>query len=124
MSWLMVALGGALGALGRYCVFLWVQSFQQISFPWATLSVNVLGSFLLGTVVVLVLKEDISISYRLLMMTGFLGAFTTFSTYSLETWMLFKEGHTALAFINVGVQNIVSLVAVGSGWFLCSKYYM
>ena len=93
MNFLAVALGGALGAIARYSVYLVIPAVDTRQFPVATLLVNVLGSFLLGVVYVLMVeKSAISQELRPLVTIGFLSAFTTFSTFALETVMLIQHG--------------------------------
>jgi fluoride exporter len=91
-----IAVGGALGALARYFVTLWVQEHLArgflLGFPLATLLINVTGSFLLTIVVSLGLQGILSPEARLALGIGFLGAFTTFSTFELETDLLLQQG--------------------------------
>ncbi|MCV2401302.1 fluoride efflux transporter CrcB [Marinomonas sp. C2222] len=85
MMYLMIALGGAFGALSRYGMTKWINGYWQQSFPLATMLVNVLGCILMGVAFVIVSERMPSLAtYRPLVMVGFLGAFTTFSTFSLE----------------------------------------
>ncbi|MGI6009570.1 MAG: fluoride efflux transporter CrcB [Methanomethylophilus sp.] len=93
---LLVAAGGALGAATRYLFIHFVDSSQ---FPWATLAVNLIGSFLLAFLTFW--YTGISPEVRLVLFTGFFGAFTTMSTFTLETTMLFTDGYFAKAFLNV-----------------------
>lgn len=97
MNWLAVALGGAAGSLLRYAVSL-LLPFPGLRFPWATFTVNVLGCFLIGLAWVLIVEKAIGYpEMRLLIMTGFLGGFTTFSAFSLEAMVLWQQGHIPLA---------------------------
>jgi CrcB protein len=91
---LAVALAGALGALARWGIGSWFG--HRLSwFPWGTLVINVSGSFVLGVLfAVLVERNAGSPTMRVALMTGLLGAYTTFSTFSLETFRLFEEGAT------------------------------
>lgn len=95
---LMIAFGGALGAVSRYSLSTVVnsivhQKFSQGHFPFATLTVNVLGSFFIGIMyVVIVENASIHQDWRNVAMVGFLGAFTTFSTFSLESITLLENG--------------------------------
>ncbi len=93
----MVALGGAVGALARYGVAVWL-SVPTGRFPFATLAVNLAGSFAIGLLGPALLRHD---AWRLLVVTGVLGGFTTFSAFSLETLALFQAGRTGAALIYV-----------------------
>jgi CrcB protein len=93
-----IALGGASGSVARYLLSGWAHRLWEGHLPVGTLFVNVLGSFTLGMVyVLLVEKELIHQDWRGVLMVGFLGAFTTFSTFSLETITLMEAGHLSLA---------------------------
>lgn len=110
-----VALGGALGALARY----WVSGVLNNAawrLPLGTLTCNVAGSLLMGVLFVLVLERaKLSPELRPLLMVGFLGAFTTFSTFSLETVAMLMEGHVMSALIYVLLSVILCLVALYAG---------
>ncbi len=97
--WVGVAVGGALGALARYGLSLWVQARLApgawAAFPLGTLIINVLGSFLLAVTVTLAARGLLSAEVRLAFGTGFVGAFTTFSTFEWETLGLFSGGRAA-----------------------------
>lgn len=82
---LLVAGGGALGCLARWAVSLWLA---RPGFPWPTLAVNLLGSFLIGALLAGRLAEEPAIAWRLLLVTGFLGGFTTMSAFAYETTAL------------------------------------
>jgi CrcB protein len=92
MTLLYIALGGALGALTRYGVGGWVQERAGFAFPMGTLTVNVLGSLLIGFSLRYLEAIRLAPEVRVLVAVGFLGAFTTFSTYSYETITLLEEG--------------------------------
>jgi fluoride exporter len=89
---LVVGLGGAAGALSRYYAIGWVQALAGTGFPWGTLAVNVVGSFALGFVLVWLQSIMPSPDVRDLVAVGFLGSFTTFSTFSYEALALLREG--------------------------------
>ncbi len=102
MEWIAVALGGAVGAMGRFAVMSY--SFPRLAnhFPIGTLTVNLLGSLLIGVCYVLIIERGhISPEWRLWIMTGFLGAFTTFSTFAIDAVLLWMNGQGAIAFIYI-----------------------
>ncbi|MCB2116913.1 MAG: fluoride efflux transporter CrcB [Rhodobacteraceae bacterium] len=111
---LQVALGGALGASARYLVNVSAIRLLGPGFPWATLLVNVAGSFLMGALVVVLAHKDAT---RLapLLMTGVLGGFTTFSAFSLDALTLWERGQTGPATLYVVGSVVLSLVAIALG---------
>jgi CrcB protein len=110
-----IALGGAMGAPARYGVAQLVHVAPG-SFPWATFWTNVSGSFALGAVLALVLQRFPPTRYlRPFLATGFLGAYTTYSTFAVETDLLFKDGHAAIGVAYVAASMIGALVAVWAG---------
>ena len=113
-----VALFGALGALARYgCSRLLPSTAGGI--PWSTLLVNGVGSFLLGLLTGMCLHSDaLDERWRLALATGFLGSFTTFSTFSVETVQLADSGRLGLAAANTGLQFVVGLSAAAIGYAL------
>ncbi len=116
MTWLAVALGGALGAMGRYAVTLYTFPMLANRFPLATLSVNILGSLLIGICYVLIIEKGVlTPELRNWLMAGFLGAFTTFSTFALDAVTLWQNGHTQLAatYVVASVVACIAAVAVG-----------
>jgi fluoride exporter len=112
-----VAIGaaGAAGALARWGLGSWFgQRFP--TFPWATLVINVSGSFVLGLLFVVLVERGIgSSTTRLALMTGLLGAYTTFSTFSLETFRLFEIGSTRAALSNVALSVVLGLMGAWAG---------
>lgn len=117
---LLIGSGGFFGAVFRHLTSLSVQGFFPASiFPWGTLSVNVGGSLLIGmSASLLEINHWLSGEMRLLLVTGFLGAFTTFSTFSLETLFLFREGYFTAAVMNILMQIVLGLGAAAAGFLL------
>ncbi len=106
MTVLVVALGGAFGAVSRYAVSGWVQEAAGPGFPWGTWTVNVAGSLLLGFAMVWLTETMASSALRNLVVMGFLGSFTTFSTFSFEVVEMAREGLWARA----GVYSVGSVL--------------
>jgi len=107
--YVMIALGGALGAMARYQVAASIQSRIPSAFPWGTFVVNVSGCFVMGVAAVILAERiGISDSWRFLVPIGFIGAYTTFSTFELETYRAVTQG-AALA----GGLNVLGSVVVG-----------
>lgn len=117
MQWLSVALGGALGALSRYAVGLYLPVTPN-KFPFATLTVNVLGSLAIGALyVIIVERAQFAPETKYFLMVGFLGAFTTYSTFSLDALSLWQNGGQILAGVYVISTVALCLMAVtGSVW--------
>jgi fluoride exporter len=116
---LLVAVGGAIGSVLRYCVGVWALRLMGPAFPWGTLTVNVVGCFLIGFLSELITRKyGTSIELRLLLITGFLGGFTTFSAFSLDTIALFERGALVAAASYVIASIAVSLAAVFAGLVL------
>ena len=117
---LFVAVGGALGAVARYGLSGWVQSLAGGTFPWGTLVVNVLGCFLLGFAFRVLQLSALSPAVRGAVTVGFLGAFTTFSTFGLETVGLLQDGRWARAAAYAGGSVAIGLSAVVAGLWLAT----
>jgi fluoride exporter len=112
----LIALGGAAGALSRYLVDTFVSERVGAEFPWGTFVVNMTGSFLLGLLFALAVERDMLPSdIRLPVMTGFIGAYTTFSTLMLETWRLAETGSTLAAVANIAGSVAVGLLVMAGG---------
>ena len=125
MIWLMVASGGALGACLRYGVSLLIGPQSAGVFPWATFVVNVVGSFLIGLVVVLLqLKWHESSLLRGFIQIGFLGAVTTFSTFSIELFSLLEAGYIRQFAIYLFSSIIAGLIAVLAGMLSANRLFI
>lgn len=115
---LLVGLGGGVGSICRYLVGVGALRLMGPSFPWGTLTVNIVGSFLIGVIVeLLALRVSASAEWRLLLITGFLGGFTTFSAFSLDAFSLYQRGDVLSAASYVAASLVLSLLAVAFGVF-------
>lgn len=124
----LIAVGGGVGSAMRYVMSDWAQrllaSGTAAAFPGGTLLVNVLGSLLLGFLAcALPAATALPPQYRVAILVGLLGGFTTFSTYAFETFSLINDGQWRLAAVNFLVNNGAALAAVGLGYRLAEKIY-
>jgi CrcB protein len=111
-----IASGGAIGALMRFWVSNWTYQLFGRSFPYGTLMVNVLGSLLMGFLFVWLTERSVaSAEWRGIILVGFLGAFTTFSTFSIETFNLIQGGELGKAMLNIFVSVILCVAAAWMG---------
>ena len=119
MTLLLVALGGAVGSVARWALGGWVQRAAGVQFPSGTLLVNVTGSLLIGVLArrLQLGADDVPVA-RLLLITGFCGGYTTFSTFSLDTLELLRDGQAERAFAYVTLSVLLSLGAVWAGYAL------
>lgn len=123
MHWLAVALGGAIGAMARYAIVLYTLPLVTHRFPVATLAANLIGSLLIGVAYVLIVEKAVlGEQARLFIMTGFLGALTTFSTFALEGVTLFQNGHYAVAVAYLFASVVGCLLAVWLGYTLTFRF--
>jgi CrcB protein len=113
---LAIAGGGAVGALLRFWVSSWIYGWLGRSFPYGTLVVNVFGSLLMGVLSVLLIERlSLGPEWRAAILIGLLGAFTTFSTFSIETLNLIETGEHARALLNVVLSVVLCVVAAWAG---------
>jgi len=111
-----IAAGGAVGAVMRFIVSTGVYQLFGRGFPYGTLSVNVLGSLLMGFLyIVLLERSTLGAEWRSVILIGFLGAFTTFSTFSLETLNLIEGGELTKALWNILLSVVLCLIAAWAG---------
>ncbi|HID79173.1 MAG TPA: fluoride efflux transporter CrcB [Aquificales bacterium] len=110
--WVWVALGGSIGAVLRYLVTTYVQKKTGVAFPLGTLTVNVVGSFIIGFFIHYFLEHLLlPPQSKAFFVVGFLGAFTTFSSFSYETVFLISQGYWLKAFGYVLVTNLLCFIA-------------
>lgn len=110
---LWITVGAAIGANLRFVINRWAASQLSASVPYGTLIVNVTGSLVLGFFLVWTSERVLADPlWRPLVAVGFCGAYTTFSSYSFETFRLFEEGHYLMGFVNFAANNLVCLAAV------------
>jgi CrcB protein len=120
----LVALGGMIGSCARYLVAVLLQIAPAPGFPWATLFVNVTGSFVIGFYAAITGPDGrifASTRQRQFVMTGICGGYTTFSAFSLETLQLLRAGHALTALLYVGISVVGWLAAVWLGHALASR---
>jgi CrcB protein len=114
--WLAIAVGGALGAVGRHAVVNQMVRWAGDGFPWGTLTVNVSGSLVMGLLIqALALRFEVDDAWRGLLAVGVLGAFTTFSAFSLDVVLLAQRGQIAAAAVYVAGSVIGALVGIAAG---------
>ncbi|MEW2619107.1 fluoride efflux transporter CrcB [Streptomyces sp. NPDC048106] len=123
MNWLLVIAGAAVGAPLRYLTDRTVQSRHDTVFPWGTLTVNVLGSLVLGLVTGAVVAGGMSSDLQLLIGTGLCGALTTYSTFSYETLRLAEDGARFFAAANVVASVVAGLGAAFMGAALAQSLW-
>ena len=115
---LFVAIGGALGAVARYGIGL-IFGNALTPFPFATFFINVTGSFLIGF---LLTKFEANETLKLLLITGFLGAYTTFSTFEYEAFQLTQTKQTMIAFAYVALSFALGFIGVASGIWVAKRF--
>jgi len=114
------ALGAVLGALSRYYLTQWCTQRFGLTFPYGTFIVNLSGALLMGFCVTLIQAKFAAVQLNLLITIGFLGAYTTFSTYALDTFQLFKTDRPQLAWLYWLGSPLAGLVCLGCGIFLAT----
>ncbi len=116
MNILYVALGGALGSTLRYLLSKWVDDSTESVYPYGTFTVNIIGCLLIGILSALVSKSSLSIEMRLLLVTGFCGGFTTFSTFASESLSLMRtqDWLIFIAYVTLSLWLGIGAVWIGS----------
>ncbi|MBN1540578.1 fluoride efflux transporter CrcB [candidate division KSB1 bacterium] len=121
---LIIGFGGFIGALLRYWVGGWIQTrVDRPGFPFGTLAVNLIGCLLIGLITGWAeYRQLFSPQVRMFLLVGFVGSFTTFSTFAFETLNLMSDRQWILAGVNIGLQVIIGLIMVWIGYHL-SRYF-
>jgi len=119
---LSVAIGGGIGAVARFLLSAYLNKIFGATFPVGTLGVNIIGSFLIGFLF-LYFENIISVNLKAFLITGVLGALTTFSTFSLETILMVENGLYLKALLNIFLNVTFSLIATILGMVLFKKIY-
>lgn len=120
MQLVAIGIGGAIGAVLRFTISGLAYNLLGDSFPWGTLVVNIVGSFLIGFLSRLFEDMAIAPNLRVLILVGGLGAFTTFSTYALENVNLLRDGQLGTAFLNITTSTLLGIVSVFLGMILAN----
>lgn len=124
LNWLPVAIGGALGAVSRFYVAETAYRLLARSFPYGILACNVIGSLLMGFFAILLIQKlQLSPMWRYAIMIGFLGGFTTFSSFSLDTIQLCQEGYWQKAVVYVFLSLILCFGATIIGMLIANKMH-
>jgi CrcB protein len=120
---LLIGLGSAIGGMSRYLLSNSVYNLISKDFPYGTLSVNMLGSFFIGVISTILMDrfEGLAVPLRALLIIGFLGGFTTFSSFSMETLNLLEGGEIFRAILNVVLSLVLCLLLTGMGVLLARQ---
>lgn len=111
---LLVFIGGGLGSLLRYAIGLWIGPLSE-KFPYSTLTANIISCILLGIFIGIATRNMLTFEMKLLLMTGLCGGFSTFSTFSAETYQLFNTGHYFSALLYVAGSFVICLFCIFLG---------
>jgi CrcB protein len=118
---LLVGAGGFAGSIARYLLSRYMELRILTSFPFGTLTVNIVGCFIIGVIYGLTVRNLASPEIRFLLATGFCGGFTTFSTFSYESLALLRDGQLWFAFLYMAGSMLAGLAAVWIGLFIMSR---
>lgn len=115
LKYVVVGIGGFLGAIARYALGTYIGSRYGVRFPLGTFIINVSGSFLIGLILTLLARTTASAYWRYLIPIGFIGAYTTFSTFEYETLRAMQDGQLMTGFLNVALSLVIGFIAVWAG---------
>lgn len=115
-----ISIGGSFGAVSRYYLSKIITDYFGAIFPWGTLIVNSIGSLLIGFFFVLFDKVILPNEFKSFTAIGFIGAFTTFSTFALESINLLRDGEIKLGLLNIIFNNFIGIIFVLIGFFIAS----
>ena len=115
LKYVVVGIGGFLGAIARYALGTYIGSRYGVRFPLGTFVINVSGSFLIGLILTLLARTTASAYWRYLVPIGFIGAYTTFSTFEYETLRALQDGQLMTGFLNVALSLVIGFIAVWAG---------
>jgi CrcB protein len=119
MNFIFIAIGGALGSILRYILSNFIQFYFKSPLPFSTISINIIGSFLIGLCYYLSKNSDFfNENLKLFLIIGIFGGFTTFSTFSLDFFKLVEQNQLLLAAIYIFISVFLSLIAVFAGYFI------
>lgn len=123
MILLMVAIGGAIGSVLRYVINIKIDQMHDFAFPLGILSINIIGSFLMGLLAwLLTVHIQLPEAQRMGILVGVLGGFTTFSTFSTNTLELILEGQYITAFSNIVLSVVLCIIAAGLGLYTAKSF--
>jgi CrcB protein len=123
MILLMVAIGGAIGSVLRYIVHIKIDQMHSFDFPLGILSINIIGSFLMGLLAwLLTVQIQLPEAQRMGILVGILGGFTTFSTFSMNTLQMIMDGHYFTALSNIVLSVVLCIMAAGLGLYTAKSF--
>lgn len=115
LKYIAIGVGGFAGAIARYALGSYIGSRYGVRFPYGTFVINMTGSFLIGFILALLSRTTASQYWRYLIPIGFIGAYTTFSTFEYETLRAIQDGQVTVGLLNVALSVVIGFVAVWAG---------
>jgi CrcB protein len=125
MEYLWVGIGGGVGAISRFVVGKQIARLWGTSFPYGTLVINLTGALIIGFLLTLLTERTVSDPFwRLLLVTGFLGGYTTFSSYTYESMQLIQDGRWGAGLLYVGGSNLAGLLCCAAGMAIARSVFI